>query len=51
MSDEKGTFVTICCATNALENTINLILIIPMVPFRPEFLRGAPPSYISSSYH
>ena len=37
VSAERVTLVTICCAINALGNTIPPMLIFPRVYFRPDF--------------
>ena len=51
VSAERGTLVTLCCAVNALGNSVPPMMIFPRVHFRQEiFLVGAPPGTIGVAY-
>ena len=42
-SQERGELVTLCCATNAIGNSIPPFYIFPRVNFKSVFLKRAPP--------
>ena len=50
VSAERGQLVTVCCAVNALGNSVPPMFIFPRVHFRDHFLKGAPIGSIGSAH-
>lgn len=42
-SAERGSLVTVCCAINAIGNSVPPFMIFPRVHFKPNMINGAPP--------
>nr|XP_047132477.1 MFS-type transporter clz9-like [Hydra vulgaris] len=45
-SAERGTLVTVCCAVNAIENSIPPFFIFPRVHFKGSMINGGPPGCV-----
>ena len=50
VSAERGQLVTLCCAVNAMGNTIPPMFVFPRVHFNKRFLHGAPIGSICEAY-
>lgn len=50
VSAERGQLVTVCCAVNALGNSVPPMMIFPRVHFREHFIAGAPPGTLGAAH-
>ena len=50
VSQERGNIVTLCCAVNALGNTIPLFFVFPSVNIQSQWLAAAPPGSAATGH-
>lgn len=50
VSGERGQLVTLCCAINALGNSVPPMFIFPRVHYKDHFINGSPPGSIGAAH-